>query len=54
MPTTPSGFHGTRTVGITSFEMLFSPPSLGLAAQDVGYRIRHPALHPGPEPRWRP
>jgi hypothetical protein len=33
-PTTLGGLHGTRT---TSFEVLVSPPSLGLAAQAVGY-----------------
>jgi hypothetical protein len=35
-PTTLGGLHGTRTTGIASFEVLVSPPSLGLAAQAVG------------------
>jgi hypothetical protein len=37
MPTILGRLHGTR---ITSFEVLVSPPSLGLAAQAVGYRSR--------------
>jgi hypothetical protein len=38
MPTTLGGLHGSRTTGTASFEVLVSPPSLGLAAQAVGYR----------------
>jgi hypothetical protein len=37
-PTTLGGLHGSRTVGTTSFEVLVSPPSLGLAAQAIGCR----------------
>jgi hypothetical protein len=37
IPTTLGGLHGTRTA---SFEVLVSPPSLGLATQAVGYRNR--------------
>jgi hypothetical protein len=38
MPTTLGGLHGSSTVGITGFEVLVLPPSLGLATQAVGYR----------------
>jgi hypothetical protein len=37
-PRTLGGLHGRRTVGTAIFEVLVSPPSLGLAAQAVGYR----------------
>jgi hypothetical protein len=37
-PMTLDVLHGSRTAGTASFEVLVSPPSLGLAAQDVGYR----------------
>jgi hypothetical protein len=37
---TLGGLHGTRTIGTASFEVLVSPPSLGLAAQAVGCRSR--------------
>jgi hypothetical protein len=37
-PRTLGRLHGSRIAGITSFEVLVSPPSLGLAAQVVGYR----------------
>jgi hypothetical protein len=37
-PTTLSELHGTRAVGTARFEVLVSPPSLGLAAQAVDYR----------------
>jgi hypothetical protein len=37
MPMTLGGLHGSRTVGTASFEVLVSPPSLGLATQAVGY-----------------
>jgi hypothetical protein len=36
--TTLGGLHGSRTAGTTNFEVLVSPPSLGLAAQAVVYR----------------
>jgi hypothetical protein len=36
-PMTLGGLHGTRTA---SFEVLVSPPSLGLAAQAVGCHSR--------------
>jgi hypothetical protein len=32
------GLYGTRTAGTANFEVLVSPPSLGLAAQAVGCR----------------
>jgi hypothetical protein len=38
MPRTLGGLHGSRTAGTTSLEVLVSPPSLGLAAQDVRCR----------------
>jgi hypothetical protein len=34
---TLGGLHGTRTVRTASFQVLVSPPLLGLATQDVGY-----------------
>jgi hypothetical protein len=37
-PRTLGGLHGSRTAGTASFEVLVSPPSLGLAAQAVGCR----------------
>jgi hypothetical protein len=37
-PMTLGGLHGSRTAGTASFEVLPSPPSLGLAAQAVGCR----------------
>jgi hypothetical protein len=37
-PTTLGWLHGSRTARTASFEVLASPPSLGLAAQAVGYR----------------
>jgi hypothetical protein len=37
-PMTLGGPHGSRTTGTASFEVLVSPPSLGSAAQAVGYR----------------
>jgi hypothetical protein len=40
MPMALGGLHDTRTAGTASFEVLVSPPSLGLATQAVGYRIR--------------
>jgi hypothetical protein len=36
-PTTLGGLYGSRTAGTASFEVLVAPPSLGLAAQVVGY-----------------
>jgi hypothetical protein len=36
-PTILDGLHGIMTAGTASFEVLASPPSLGLAAQAVGY-----------------
>jgi hypothetical protein len=36
MPMTLGGLQGTRTAGIAIFEVLISPPSLGLAARAVG------------------
>jgi hypothetical protein len=36
-PTTLGGLHDSRTAGTASFEVLVSPPSLGLVAQAVGY-----------------
>jgi hypothetical protein len=36
-PRTLGGFHGSKIAGTASFEVLVSPPSLGLAAQAVGY-----------------
>jgi hypothetical protein len=38
MPRTLGGLHGSRTAETASFEVLVSPPSLGLAAQVVGCR----------------
>jgi hypothetical protein len=35
-PTTLGGLHGSRTIGTASFEVLVSPPPLGLAIQAVG------------------
>jgi hypothetical protein len=40
MPTSLGGLHGTKTVGTASFEVLVSPPSLGLATHAVGCRNR--------------
>jgi hypothetical protein len=40
MPRTLGGLHGSRTVGTASFEVLVSPPSLGLATQAVGCHSR--------------
>jgi hypothetical protein len=37
-PMTLGGLHGTRTIRTANFEMLVSPPSLGLAAQAIGCR----------------
>jgi hypothetical protein len=37
-PRTLAGLHGSKTAETASFEVLVSPPSLGLAAQAVGYR----------------
>jgi hypothetical protein len=37
-PTILGGLHGSRTAGTASFEVLVSPPSLGLAAQAVRCR----------------
>jgi hypothetical protein len=37
-PTTLGGLHGIRDVGTASFEVLISPPSLGLATQAIAYR----------------
>jgi hypothetical protein len=36
MPATLGGLRVARTVGTASFEVLVSPPSLGLAARAVG------------------
>jgi hypothetical protein len=36
-PTILGGLHGSRTAGTATFEVLASPPSLGLATQAVGY-----------------
>jgi hypothetical protein len=40
IPTTLGGLHGTRTAGTANFEVLVSPPSLGLTTQAIGYRNR--------------
>jgi hypothetical protein len=38
MPRSLGGLHGSRISGTTNFEVLVSPPSLGLAAQAIGCR----------------
>jgi hypothetical protein len=47
MPTTLGGLHGTRIARTTNFEVLVSPPSLGLTAQAVGYRSHLSSTPPG-------
>jgi hypothetical protein len=47
MHTSLGGLHGTKIVGIASFEVLVSPPSLELATQAVGCRNRLSSISSG-------